>query len=298
VRRGPLDRLAAIASLVFIADFATKQWALRALGAGDVPLGAGWHLTVVNNTHLAGGLESGGFELPFTALLTTVVAVLVLRVCRQLDAIDASAPVALGMLVGAGAANLADALLPPRGVVDFIAFTGSPGATTSFNVADVILAIGLALCLQTVWRLALTIRGRVLSRRPTRPISGVPLMRDRILLSAGHAMLAMCGFVWLYSMAVAWTPDAGRSAPNSLLCGVGIFALAFVTSQARLLLADRRLAAKRRLVPIGSIERVVLDGSIPATELTDLPRGRPRHAPPRDVVIRDERREPPQSLLD
>jgi hypothetical protein len=47
------------------------------------------------------------------------------------------------------------------------------------------------------------------------------------------------------------------------------------------------------LIPIGSIERVVLDGSIPATELTDLPRARPRQAPPRDVVIRDERREPP-----
>jgi len=296
VRRGPLDRLAAIASLAFIADFATKQWALRALGGGDMPLGAGWHLTVINNTHLAGGLESGGFDLPLTALLTTVVAVLVLRVCRQLEAIDASAPVALGMLVGAGAANLADALLPPRGVVDFIAFTASRGSTTSFNIDDVILAIGLALCLRTVWRLALTIRGRVFSRRPVRPISGVPLMRDRILLSAGHAMLAMCGFVWLYSMAIAWTPDAGRSAPNSLLCGVGVFALAFVTSQARLLLADRRLVAKRSLIPLNSIERVVLDGSITTTELTDLPRGRPQPAP-REVVIRDERREPPQSSL-
>src|SRR4029077_16643523 len=50
VRRGPLDRLAAIASLAFIADFATKQWALRALAGGDLPLGAGWHLTVINNT--------------------------------------------------------------------------------------------------------------------------------------------------------------------------------------------------------------------------------------------------------
>ena len=118
-------------------------------------------------------------------------------------------------------------------------------------------------------------------------------MRDRILLSAGHALLAMCGFVWLYSMAVAWTPDAGRSAPNSLLCGVGVFALAFVTSQARLRLADRRLVAKRSLLPMGSMERVVLDGSIPATELTDRPRGRPRPAPTRDVVISDERREPP-----
>ena len=293
MRRSPLDRLAAIASLVFIADFATKQWALRALGGGDLPLGAGWHLAVINNTHLAGGVESGGFDLPLTGLLTTIVAALVLRICRQLSAIDTSAPVALGMLVGAGAANLADALLPPRGVVDFIAFTGARGVTTSFNLADVMLAVGLALSLRTVWRLALTIRGRVLTRRPVRQISGAPPMRDRILLSAGHALLAMCGFVWLYSMAVAWTPDAGRSAPNSLLCGVGVFALAFVTSQTRLRFADRRLVAKRRTLPIGAMERVVLDGSIPATELTDLPRGRRWPAPERDVVIRDERREPP-----
>ena len=67
-------------------------------------------------------------------------------------------------------------------------------------------------------------------------------MRDRLLLSAGHALFAMCAFVWLYSMAVALTPDAGRSAPNSLLCGIGVFAVAFVASQARLRVLDRRFA--------------------------------------------------------
>jgi len=295
VRRGPFDRLAAAASLAFIADFATKQWALRTLGAGDQPLGAGWHLTVVNNTHLAGGLEGGGFELPVTAILTTVVAALVLRVCRQLASVDDLAPVTFGLLLGAGAANFADALLPPHGVVDFIAFTGSNGITTSFNVADVVLAVALALCARTVWRIALTMRGRVSPLRSLRPaqLSGAAPMRDRMLLSAGHALLAMCAFVWLYSMALALTPDAGRSAPNSLLCGVGVFAIAFAASQARLRLADRQFAASMRTLQSSSIERVVLDGSIPVAELTDLPLDRPDPARRPRVIVRDERYDAP-----
>ena len=103
MRRGPLDRLATTASLVFIADYSTKQWALRALGRNDQPLGAGWHLTVINNTHLAGGLESGGFDLPVAVMLTAILTVLILRVCRQLAAVDGSAPATLGLLIGAGA---------------------------------------------------------------------------------------------------------------------------------------------------------------------------------------------------
>lgn len=290
MRRGPIDRLAITASLVFIADFASKQWALRALGNGDRPIGAGWHLAVVNNTRLAGGLEAGGFELPITALLTAIVALLIVLVCRQLTTIDGSAPTALGLLAGAGAANFADALRPPHGVVDFIAFSGSRGET-SFNVADVLFAIGLALCLRTIWRLALTLRGRVPARRQSRlaPFSGVPLMSDRVLLAAGHGLLAMCGFMWLYSLAIAFTPDAGRSAPNSLLCGVGVFAIAFLASRARQRLIDRRLLVGPRTA--SPFERVVLDGSIPGAALTDLPTERPRTEPRGDIVTFDDRPE-------
>jgi lipoprotein signal peptidase len=279
------------ASLVFIADFVSKQWALHTLAPEtDRSFGAGWHLAVVNNTHLAGGVQNGGFELPLTAVLTTIVAVLVLRICRQLAAIDTTAPTALGMLVGSGAANLADSLIPPTGVVDFIAFTSNTGATISFNVADVVLVIALVLCLRSVWRIAQTIRGRARPRAFSHsPYSGALQMRDRLLVSAGHALLAMCGFVWLYSMAIALTPDAGRSAPNSLLCGVGVFALAFAASQARLRLTSRRVFEKLALVPRPGIERVVLDGSV-----ANLPRGdarieRPRPRPRRDVVGDEQR---------
>jgi hypothetical protein len=209
------------------------------------------------------------------------------------------APVTFGLLLGAGAANLADALLPPHGVVDFIAFTGTSGATTSFNVADVVLVVALALSIRTVSRIAFTIRGRVRPLRSVghRQLLGAAPMRDRMLLSAGHALLAMCAFVWLYSMALALTPDAGRSAPNSLLSGVGVFAIAFVTSQARLRVAQRRRAGVRPLEPT-AIERVVLDGSIPVTELTDLPLDRPRPAPRPRVTTRDEQHDAPSRLGD
>jgi lipoprotein signal peptidase len=290
---GPLDRLAAIASVVFVVDCATKQWALRYLASSDATIVSGWHLAVVNNTRLGWGLGSSASALPLTLVLTVAIGALVIRIARPLASVDPSASTMLGLLVGAGAANLADALIPPHGVVDFIAFTAPDGITTSFNVADVILAIGLALSIRSMWRIVLAIRGRVPAslRRRTPSGVGAPLMRDRLLVSGGHALLAMCAFIWLYSMALAWTPDAGRSAPNSLLCGIGVFAVAFLVSQVRGRLVERRapsldvaLAANRAL------ERVVLDGSVPAYASGDdvgasRPDGRPR-----DPVR--ERREP------
>jgi len=112
-------------------------------------------------------------------------------------------------------------------------------------------------------------------------------MRDRLLVSAGHALLAMCAFVWLYSMAVALTPDAGRSAPNSLLCGIGVFAVAFVASQARLRVLDRRFAM---LQPTSArvIERVVLDGSLSTVAYADTPTERPNRITRDDVPARDD----------
>jgi hypothetical protein len=100
----------------------------------------------------------------------------------------------------------------------------------------------------------------------------------------------MCGFVWLYSMAIAFTPDAGRAAPNGLLCGVGVFAIAFVTSQAWLRLGDRRVLAPLRSRPRDSIERVVLDGSLPAA--ADSTPRRPRLVPRADVIPGEKHQAP------
>lgn len=274
MRTTALQRLGIVASLVFIADFASKQWALQHLPAsGDRALVSGLHLAVVNNTRLAWGLESGGIELQLTAVVTVALAVMVMRICGQLTEVDDGAPAMLGLLLGAGAANLADALVPPHGVVDFIAFTSSVGDTTTFNIADLALGAGLALSIRTAWLLIQTMRGRRVVRAGAPPrlavLSGAPLMRQRLVVSGGHALLAMCAFVWLYSMLIVWTPDAGRSAPNSLLCGVGVFAIAFLVSETRLRLATRRQRMPAALA-VGSlsrhVERVVLDGSLALAE--------------------------------
>lgn len=291
VTRGPLDRLATTAGLVFLTDFATKQWALATLPINSAAsLGPGWHLAVVNNSHLAGGLDVGGFDLAFTATLTIAIVALVVWICRALSSVDPSSPTTLGLVVGAGAANLADALIPPYGVVDFIAFTAPDGRMMSFNIADVVLLGALALSLRTVWRIVLAMRGRLRAggrAYPTRP-TGALVMRDRVLLSAGHALLAMCVFIWLYSMGIAFTANAGRSAPNALLCGVAVFGIAFLVSQARQRIAARQLLATlRTLTP--PLERVVLDGSLPAAALTDAPARSEPGLPLREVVHGDDR---------
>lgn len=118
-------------------------------------------------------------------------------------------------------------------------------------------------------------------------------MRDRLLLSAGHALLAMCGFVWLYSMVIALTPDAGRSAPNTLFCGVAVFAIVFVTSQARLRLAHRRLVANARSRP--ELERVVLDGSLATISFADAPVERQEPHPRGEIVVRDDNQRRPEA---
>ena len=264
-----MERLAALASVVFIADFATKRWALEHLDEPS-PVGAGLHFGVVNNTRLAWGLETGGFELEVTVLATLAIVFIIARIARQLSSVDAGAPTMLALLLGAGTANLADALIPPHGVVDFIAVTSASGTSTAFNVADIAAAIGLALCGRTAWRIAQTIRGRrelpVQPRSRTALSPGVVSMRQRLLVSGGHALLAMCAFVWIYSMAIAWTPDAGSGAPSALLLGVAVFATVFLASQLRLQLTARRVADAVLVArPDRSIERVVLDGSLAAT---------------------------------
>lgn len=117
-------------------------------------------------------------------------------------------------------------------------------------------------------------------------------MRDRLLVSGGHALIAMCAFIWLYSMALAWTPDAGHSAPNSLLCGVGVFAAAFLVSQTRMRVRERRVATLPGAITAPeALERVVLDGSIPALTGGDgMITPRPGDAP--RAPLRDWREEP------
>ena len=294
MQRTPLERLAMLAGMVFIADFASKRWALDHLTDGTVltPLAGGVHFALVNNTRLAGGLQTGGFELQITALATIAVALVVARIYRPLSELDASAPVMLGLLLGAGAANLADALVPPHGVVDFIGVTTPTGVTTTFNVADVAAAAGLALCARTAWRLVQIMRGR--RQRVARPMpnlaAGVTAMRHHLLASSGHALLGMCLFVWVYSMAIALTPDAGRSAPSALLLGVAVFAVVFAASHVLRWATSRRMTVTVPQPALGRVlERVVLEGSIANSRHADVADAPPETGKQRERSVRRDR---------
>jgi lipoprotein signal peptidase len=278
----PLERLAVIAGIAFLTDFVSKAWAVQFLDPenGVASHVLGLHLAIINNDGLAWGLKSG-IALELTAVLTLVLGAVAVRVCNSLTEIDDGAPLAFGLLLGAGAANLADALVPPSGVVDFIAVTKSDGWTTTFNLADVAAAIGLVLCGRTVLRISLALREHRPILATPRPAAVDRLMpaRARMLLSGGHALVGMCVFVWLYSMVLAWMPEAGRSAPNSLLCGLGAFAATFVVSQLRMRRAAREEPAvaearpRRRLTRLR--ERVVLDSSVAYQAHEDQPEPAP-----------------------
>jgi lipoprotein signal peptidase len=82
-----------------------------------------------------------------------VVIGLVIMLAPELTKVDRRAWRALALLVGAGLGNMAS-LLSGRGVPDFIALHRANGAAWVLNVADVALAVGLALLAGTAVRLA------------------------------------------------------------------------------------------------------------------------------------------------
>lgn len=266
-RRAALAPLLIAAGVVLVTDLATKQWALQHLAGIDLPVAGRLHLTIVHNDGLAWGMHAGGFGLQITAVLTVALVALVGQVCEPLMAIDALAPLALGLLLGAGAANLLDALIAPAGVVDFIAYTRASGDTSVLNVADLFAAVGFVLLARTAFCLLLAMRESALETRTAplsvpravRPVHLVPtLARPRLIVSLGHAFAAMCAFVWLYSLAIVWTPDAGRTAPSTMLCAVAVFAASFVASQ-----GWSWLTARRQL----SIDPAVAEAASPRLEI-------------------------------
>src|SRR5215510_3028672 len=92
-RNRPIFALGAIGFVVFALDVTSKRWALANLNAGDRWLGESFRLTLMHNHGLAWGLTAGNLTPILSALLTTILVALMLRVCRELAAIDRLAPV-------------------------------------------------------------------------------------------------------------------------------------------------------------------------------------------------------------
>ena len=146
---------------VCVLDATSKRWALAHLDSRDQWFGD-FRLTLMHNKHLAWGLSAGSFTPLVTTLATVLLVALVIRVCRELAAVDRLASLMLGLLGGAGLANGLDVFLGPSGVVDFIALPVG-GQEAVLNVADVAAALGLLLCIRTVFVLS---RAIAAERRP------------------------------------------------------------------------------------------------------------------------------------
>ncbi len=191
-RDTPIARLAVVATLVALADLGTKQLALALLPGRDVPLGGAFHLLLAHNTGSAGGVTLGRFTWEINAIATLAAIVLSVVVCRRLAALDGGAPLALGLIAGAGLGNLTSMVLPPAGVPDFLAVR-YPWGSLVFNVADIAAYVGVALSARTMVALVTAIRVRrtvplalaVVRRSVAEVAIGIPVVVDGAMASSG-----------------------------------------------------------------------------------------------------------------
>ena len=141
-----------MAVVVFALDQLTKWWALERLSAPDGPIDVIWTLRF-NLTFNSGMAFSQGRGLGpvIGAIALVVVVVLVVSVGRGASTLGA---VAIGMVVGGAAGNLADRLFRSDSgflqghVIDFIDVQWWP----VFNVADMAVVIGGLLLVLAAWR--------------------------------------------------------------------------------------------------------------------------------------------------
>ena len=366
----PIAALAAVAYAVILGDLLTKLFAVGLVDdrtysvLGAVRLGL-----VFNDEAGAFGLPARAFGIELSTLVVFGLILLMLRVCRELAAVDRRAPLMLGLLAGAGAANHMDMLASPRGVADFIALQGVGLDHIVFNVADMALLAGLILCARTAVILVVrileerapalavaggpggslhggsmpgeSISGELTPRqttggdrvrglptfrepgivhaflaasdaprvgkaagtgagssaeRPAQPMSddgGWMDMPSRFDRAATPALVIACSFILLYSLAIVWLPDAGRSAPSALLLALAVFGTVFVAVYAELAVAERR-AARERARDATRLER---ERPLARVSAADSRRESPRPTtlPAADLPAEgpSERREPP-----
>lgn len=143
-----LTLLSRIALLVTVGDLATKA-AAKELLSSEATWFAPWlHFAVVHNDKGAFGWSAGVYTWQLNLALTMAAIVFMVPVTRDLARIDASAPRALGLIVGGALGNLTSLVTSPYGVVDFIQLDAAEFGI-ALNVADVAAYAGLAMILRT-----------------------------------------------------------------------------------------------------------------------------------------------------
>jgi signal peptidase II len=175
----PMATFAICATTVAVVDLATKQLAAARLGlhgAMQVPAFHGAvRLAVVLNNQSAFGVSLGRYTWHINLVLTLVALGLTVVLCQALTALDAWAPIMLGLIAGAAMGNLASLITSPRGVLDFIAVTTGTAHEVVFNLADVAACCGLLLLLRTAWavvrEIAISGPNTVVGARRPRPVA-------------------------------------------------------------------------------------------------------------------------------
>ena len=154
--------LAAVAVAALGIDALSKTWASARLPGEPISLGP-LTLRLVHNRGIAFGV--GGFLPASTIIIVTALVAVVTAVVGWQGRLDP--PIAAGLIVGGALANVGDRLTAGS-VVDFIDI----GRWPVFNLADVILLIGIALIVRA--SRGLTPADVAQSAQPTAGSSGRP----------------------------------------------------------------------------------------------------------------------------
>ncbi len=137
-----------VALLVALGDTFTKQIAMTLVPSSGMTLGVlpdRIRLLPVLNDQAAFGIGLGTYTWEINVVVTLATIILIMRVCRDLAAIDPWAPRILGLIAGAALGNLISLTLSPGGVPDFIAVALAGGGELVMNFADIAAYLGIVL---------------------------------------------------------------------------------------------------------------------------------------------------------
>ncbi|MEP6781553.1 MAG: signal peptidase II [Gemmatimonadaceae bacterium] len=138
-------------------DAGSKMMAVKTLTETTVPFGDRFALMLVYNEGAVGGLSWGPYTWLINVCLTTVAVAMISFVVVHLARVDRRASLALGLVAGGAAGNLASMLQLGDGVPDFLAIRFSESAVVC-NVADLALWSGALLLVPVVRALMRAIR--------------------------------------------------------------------------------------------------------------------------------------------
>lgn len=144
------------ASCAALLDTSSKMAAVQMLDASSVSLGDRFALMLVFNQGAVGGVSWGPHTWLINVCLTATAVTMISFIVVHLAKIDRRASLALGLVAGGAAGNLAS-MLQGNGVPDFLALR-FPDSAVVCNVADLALWAGALMLFPVVRTLLRAIR--------------------------------------------------------------------------------------------------------------------------------------------